>query len=138
MVETTGIFKKEVFILMRTLWEVSGSEWKNESLYLLMEQTRVFQNIKAGDRMLAHSDELAFIYILEKDDEFIYLVLPSIIWGDLKQALDQQSKVFLKGENQDLELTSFENELSYLIENIEGNSNYGNEMVKKVEEILIG
>ncbi|GAA0325357.1 hypothetical protein GCM10008967_14960 [Bacillus carboniphilus] len=122
---------------MRKLWEVKEKEWKAGNLYLQLETSPSLQNVKAGERMLAHSDELSFIYILEQDDEFIYLALPSSIWADLKMVMSDHSKVLLKGSEGVLELASFEMELEYLIQNIEGNSNYGDEMVKEVEKVFL-
>jgi hypothetical protein len=44
--------------------------------------------------------------------------------------------VWILFEDEQLELTNFYEELTELINNIRGNSNYGAEMVTKVEEIF--
>ncbi|MEH7508774.1 hypothetical protein [Priestia megaterium] len=46
-------------------------------------------------------------------------------------------KVFLEINKEVIELSAVKEELSYLISNIEGNVNYGDEMVARVEEVFL-
>ncbi|MBB5325543.1 hypothetical protein HNQ34_002644 [Anoxybacillus tepidamans] len=87
--------------------------------------------------MLTDSDHLSFIYILEAVDEFIYVFIPQKFWGEMKEVLAQSLNVFLQAGATELELIGFKEELAYLIENIEGNANYGEEMEKAVKDTFL-
>jgi Leucine-rich repeat (LRR) protein len=94
------------------------------------------ENLVAKGQMLVDSDQLAFIYILETADEFVYAGLPHTVWTKLKEANDKQLNVILKINNQEIELVELFDELNYLLENIKGNANYGEEMENKVVELF--
>ena len=95
------------------------------------------QSLRAGERMLVDSDNLAFIYILEDDTEFHYVNFSQKTWSDLKQLYTEAKKLeLILHEEVVIELTSICEELSFLTENIEGNGNYGEEMEKAVQEVF--
>jgi len=112
---------------------------KGDNKLLLIPKAHSFQleKAKAKNYMLADSDELAFIYILEIEEEFIYVSIPSSLWEELKEAIDQNVPMFLFDGPVMLELTGMIEELSYLIENIDGNANYGEEMEKAVRQAFL-
>lgn len=92
--------------------------------------------IIATGQMLVDSDECAFVYLLEKEQDYTYVIIQEPVWTDLKRVLAGNLCVFLGNEEERIELVNFLDELAYLIENIKGNSNYGEIMVAKVEEIF--
>ncbi|PLR81816.1 hypothetical protein CVD25_09530 [Bacillus canaveralius] len=92
--------------------------------------------LSAVGRILVDSDQLAFIYLTEMNNEYTYIELPEEIWPEIKKALDAEYPVYAAGGGERLLLDQFHNELSYLIENIKGNSNYGAVMVEKVENVF--
>lgn len=112
---------------------------KGDNKLLLIPKAHSFQleKAKAKNYMLADSDELAFIYILEIEEEFIYVSIPSSLWEELKEAIDQNVPMFLFDGPVMLELSGMIEELSYLIENIDGNANYGEEMEKAVRQAFL-
>jgi hypothetical protein len=67
---------------------------------------------------------------------YTYIDMKEPIWPLLKKLLDKSIPVWILFEDEQLELTNFYEELTELINNIRGNSNYGAEMVTKVEEIF--
>jgi len=93
-------------------------------------------SMKAKGQMLVDSDQLAFIYLLETDEDFIYAGLPHTIWSKLKEAVDKSLPVLLKINDSEVELVQIIDELRYLIDNIKGNANYGEEMETKVTEVF--
>jgi hypothetical protein len=95
------------------------------------------EDAKAKNYMLVDSDELAFVYIIEVDNEFIYISIPNSLWPELNEALKAHLPVFLQDETVLLELSGMVDELAYLIENIDGNANYGEEMEKAVKEVFL-
>jgi hypothetical protein len=103
---------------------------KNE---LLLETEQDINGLKANEQMLVDSDNLAFVYIAESNEEYTYIVLSERIWGTMSEALAAGAEAYLSNGSGRLALPQFREELSYLIENIKGNSNYGDEMVAKVE-----
>lgn len=88
-------------------------------------------------QMLVDSDSVAFIYKLENETEFVYLSLPYSTWADLKATMEKERSVFVLVNNIEIRLEGIKEELEYLVSNIEGNANYGEEMVSKVEEIFL-
>ncbi|WP_221563863.1 hypothetical protein [Alkalihalobacillus sp. TS-13] len=94
-------------------------------------------SLAPSEQVLVDSDALSFIYILETTDSFIYVSFPKEQWNALKTVITEEKDAFLKLSNHEpLSLKGLKWELEYLIENISGNANYGNEMMKSVEEIF--
>lgn len=94
------------------------------------------EELKAKGQMIVDSDQLAFIYILESADAFVYAGLPHTIWAKLKEAKDKSLDVILQINEKEIELADIFPELNYLLENIRGNANYGDEMEKQVVELF--
>ena len=105
-------------------------------LQMEVDQQISLNNYKASGQMLVDSDGLSFVYLLEKEEGYTYIVLPNLVWEELKTALTEQLPVYLSNQSERLLLNQFHEELSYLIENIKGNSNYGEKMVNEVEAIF--
>lgn len=112
--------------------EVEQAAQKSDRLVLSVKESTGLNGFKPAGRMLADSDNLAFIYIVESDGEYHYVSIPSTWWKDLKVAYDDHLPVILESGGTELTLEDIHNELSYLIENIEGNANYGEEMEREV------
>lgn len=113
-------------------------EWnKNEELLLRVEEGTSISAMKPMGQMLVDSDHLSFIYVVDMQDDYTYISIPEGTWPELKKALDQHADVYISDQKERLLLTEFHEELSYLIENIKGNSNYGERMVEKVEALFL-
>ncbi|ALC91841.1 hypothetical protein AM500_20150 [Bacillus sp. FJAT-18017] len=119
---------------MKTKLTVTNAKLNQEELVL--ETAEGIEGLLPRGQMLVDSDNLSFIYLMEKDEEYIYISLPEQLWGELKQGFGQQLKVYLQFEGSRVEMENFYSELEYLIENIKGNGNYGDEMVSRVESIF--
>lgn len=119
--------------MMKKMMSVLSAVIENETLMLKVDETNSLIDVKSKEQMLVDSDQLSFVYILEINEEYTYLVLTSEIWQILKKAVDQSLSVILTNQKDSLPLPMFIEELNFLIENIKGNSNYGEEMVEKVE-----
>ncbi|MDR9833698.1 UPF0738 family protein [Staphylococcus coagulans] len=98
----------------------------NRILCYTDEPTKGFT--EAG-QMLADSDRHAFVYLLDDGSSFSYLLFVQETWAMLHEHRGKEVVI-----NDELTLTQFSPELDYLLENIEGNSNYGKEFVTAVEE----
>lgn len=96
----------------------------------------LLENYKASGQMLVDSDHLSFVYLVEKEEGYTYIMIPNNFWKQLQGVLTNNVTVFLSNKRERLLLTGFQEELSYLIENIKGNSNYGEKMVAEVETVF--
>jgi hypothetical protein len=106
----------------------------DQQLRLHIENTYGLEDAKATGNMLVDSDRFAFVYILEVNGEYNYLLLEEKFWSNIRKAKDQNLDVILTNRTNELVLSHFIDEMNYLTENIKGNSNYGEEMVEKVEK----
>lgn len=107
-----------------------------EKNQLLLSADQPVSGLVPAGQMLVDSDGFAFIYLMEENGDYTYIVLMENIWPSLKTALDQKAAVILSDGTQKIELLNLFEELEYLIGNIKGNSNYGEEMVTKVEAVF--
>ncbi|WP_042349475.1 hypothetical protein [Bacillus massiliigorillae] len=94
-------------------------------------------DIKPKGQMLVDSDQFAFVYIVECENEYMYLSLPENTWPELNEVCKHQSPVVLSNDVEEIELPQFVEELLYLIDNIKDNANYGEEMGLKVEKVFL-
>ena len=122
---------------MRKIVQFQHTTYENGTLYLHTDQTDLIQGTTAAGQIIADSDQYAFVYLAENEEEYVYLYLEESIWPELKKALQEKAKVIAKSVDHSLELDQFTEELDYLVGNIEGNGNYGDEMVKKVENVFL-
>ena len=107
-----------------------------KEIQMEVDQQISLNKYRASGQMLVDSDGLSFVYLLEKEEDYTYIVIPNTVWKELKTALTEQLPVYLSNQSERLLLNQFHEELSYLIENIKGNSNYGEKMVNEVEAIF--
>lgn len=95
------------------------------------------KHIQPEGRMLADSDHLAFIYILDVEEDFIYVSFPETVWSHLNIALNKNLPLFLYTDDDiRIPLLQFQEELLYFISNIAENSNYGKKMVDAVSHVF--
>lgn len=106
----------------------------SKELRLQVDSNANLSQLKPTGQMLVDSDNFSFIYLVERDSEYSYIVCKDEFWPGFKKAIEEDVPVYLTNGIEKCELSGFLEELSYLIENIKGNSNYGEKMVAKVEE----
>ncbi|WP_028402592.1 hypothetical protein [Ectobacillus panaciterrae] len=117
---------------------VKSAEQTEHALVFCAEHTDLqTEELKPRHHMLVDSDNLAFLYILEGDGDYMYVSIPHTVWPACKQMLDEHKKAYVRVNETELELEQLQEELEYLISNIEGNANYGEELVSKVEAIFL-
>lgn len=107
-----------------------------EEKRLLLETNESIHGLVPGEQILVDSDQCSFIYLMEDQDDYTYISFPEKIWSFLRTAIEQKLPVFVLFKDEQIELVNFQDELEYIISNIKGNSNYGSEMVTKVEAIF--
>ncbi|GGB58546.1 hypothetical protein [Fictibacillus barbaricus] len=118
---------------------VQSTAWEENKLNLLLpsESSKDMPNWKDSERMLVDSDGLAFIYVLENAEGFIYISIDNNHWSEIKNALQKEATFVIQNEEGDeLELTAFSREMEFLTDNIQGNANYGQQMEDEVIKIF--
>lgn len=123
--------------MMKQKWKITESIVRENELVFQLQENANLENTMASGQMLVDSDSLAFIYLLEKENEYVYLEIPEMVWKDCKVALEANNAFFIKALNGELLLENFKEELEYLIENIRGNGNYGEDMEKAVSSVFL-
>ncbi|MED1750117.1 MAG: hypothetical protein ACQEUO_16460 [Bacillota bacterium] len=121
---------------MQNRIEITEATLKEDRLILTIQSEEQIQKAKASGQMLVDSDHFAFVYILETEESFMYLILGEHTWAPLKEAMNLDIPVYLAAEEQSLELIQLHQELNYLIDNIKDNANYG-DMEEKVKSTFL-
>ncbi|WP_227395753.1 UPF0738 family protein [Jeotgalibacillus aurantiacus] len=123
--------------MIKKVW-LTSLELKENECILTGESNDTFDALSPAGKMIVDSDERAFVYLADEENSahYTYLYIPDFLWTDLKRSLSVHP-VYVSLQGQKLELKDLEEEIEYLISNIEGNSNYGEEMVKQVEDIFL-
>ncbi|MCD8511632.1 MAG: hypothetical protein LRY73_18400 [Bacillus sp. (in: Bacteria)] len=120
-----------------TVEEIKVLEKAIEAVVTAEETADYIKKLIPAGQILVDSNELSFVYILEDENALVHLRLPEQLWEELnslrKKELPVQAVFVTKTENVIIELENFHNELNNLIENIQGNANYGENMVHAVE-----
>jgi len=116
---------------------VERAERKDGRLWLYVNNVPVpLANVTPKCHMLVDSDGLAFVYILETADRFLYVIIPKRWWPELKTVMDEGEPIWLEIGGTAVELKQFSEELVYLLENIRGNANYGETLEQAVQEVF--
>ena len=102
---------------------------KVDGIYCFSEDST--DGLEEVGQMLVDSDNYGFAYILDDGESYSYLIFVQETWSLLHENRDK--KIII---NNDLELKHFQEELDYIIDNIEGNNNYGKEFVSTVEKTI--
>ncbi|WP_018664510.1 hypothetical protein [Heyndrickxia acidiproducens] len=124
---------------MRKKIELDRSKLLEEALELYSCDPAVsLHNLHAAGQMIVDSDACAFIYLAEAsgEDDYTYLYLPVAVWEDIHTAIQTRKKVFAVSGEERLELLQFHEELDYLLDNMQDNSNYGKNMLEKVASVF--
>ncbi|WP_270181649.1 hypothetical protein [Alkalihalobacillus sp. CinArs1] len=123
---------------MALQYQVTRGEMNEENTIFYIDEKVDLTSYSATGNMLVDSDNLSFVYLLDGDEGYTYIRFNKDVWSSLKGILDKDLPVLLVDETGDkLELVEIKEELAYLVENIKGNSNYGNEMNEAVESVFL-
>ncbi|WDW09683.1 hypothetical protein [Priestia aryabhattai] len=118
--------------------DITTCVMKSNELHLKADPIETeIEQLEDTKQMLVDSDNMSFVYVVDINDQFMYVGLSDNIWANLKHVLHKDMKVFLEINKEVIELSAVKEELSYLISNIEGNVNYGDKMVARVEEVFL-
>lgn len=121
---------------MNDVLNINHINFNRTELIFEMDSSKDLNNLKPSGQMLVDSAGFSFVYLLENNDSYTYIKIPEIYWNDLKEVLHRRIPVIVTNGKEKVYLEQFHEELTYLIENIKGNSNYGEEMVRKIEVVF--
>ncbi len=114
---------------------INSAKQINDQLQLIANEP--ITSLKPAGHMLVDSDHFSFVYLMENEETtYTYILIPEQVWPVLKETMEGNLPVFLTYGEEQVELTEFRAEFAYLISNIKGNGNYGEEMVEKVEKLF--
>lgn len=137
MVTYIGFTRKgEVFVALQ--YQATKGEFTEDSIIFHINESAGVAGYSATGNMLVDSDNLSFVYLLDGDEGYTYIRFQEDVWPTLKDVLDNNLKVLVTDQTgETIELVEVKEELDYLVENIKGNSNYGNEMNQAVENVFL-
>lgn len=122
---------------MRKIVEINEISLNEKGLFLIIDtETINFAECYEIGTMIADSDQGSLLYIIEEKEEFVYVTVPVKFWTEIKKANDQNLAVFLQAGENTLELVKWNEELTYLVQNVKGNFNYGEEFVKQIQNVF--
>ncbi len=84
--------------------------------------------------VITDSDNRSFVYLFDEGEQYTYVHFKQETWEALKEVLKNKVTLKVTIDDEKVELTNVEEELTMLLDNIYGNSNYGESFVKEVEE----
>ncbi len=116
--------------------QVLNAEIAETKIILKVDESYPVSQLIPKGQILVDSDSFAFIYIAEKEDEYVYIVLHKDSWQSMKEGLAANLKLYISNGQDNLELIDWKEEMEYLIDNIEGNGNYGEEMEQAVTSVF--
>lgn len=115
---------------------ITDAKIENNELHLSANIETDLAAFAPTGQMLVDSDQLSFVYIVDQEEGYRYVTIPEGTWSVIQNGIQAGLETFLTNKNGKLKLDGFQSEMEYLIENITGNSNYGEEMVAKVEKVF--
>ncbi len=113
---------------------VNKTQITDKNIEFIIEETEPAESLEAAGQMLTDSDNEAFIYLLDTGTDYIYVQFDTHTWPALTKALQLQQVPLLRWGTQVMPLAEFHEELWMLVENIEGNDNYGEAFRVAVEQ----
>ncbi|AIY06057.1 hypothetical protein Plano_2092 [Planococcus sp. PAMC 21323] len=119
---------------MHKLVAVNTTKITNNEIEFIIEENEPTEALEAAGQMLTDSDKKAFVYLLDTGTDYIYVQFPIHTWPAMTNALEMKNVPLLKWGKQIMPLSEFHEELLMLVDNIEGNDNYGEEFRTAVEQ----
>lgn len=123
---------------MRKMVQINEITFNNENAMMLIIDNHALNlaNCHEVGTMIADSEQSSLLYIIEENEEFVYVTMPIEYWSEMKKASDLKSQVFLQAGEVKIPLENWQTELTFLVENVVGNFNYGEEFVKQIQSVF--
>ncbi|KAA1042597.1 hypothetical protein [Macrococcus equipercicus] len=101
----------------------------DDSVHVFTEEEQLA--VTPAGQLLTDSDHFQFVYLLDDGDVYHHLRFVEETWRMMNEY--KEKKWYLYGT---IELEYFSEEFTMLLDNIEGNHNYGKPFVERVEEVF--
>ncbi|RHW39857.1 hypothetical protein D1B33_03115 [Lysinibacillus yapensis] len=118
---------------MRNIYTIENWQFVHNELHLSLNENENKIQIQPAGKVITDSDQLALIYLVEENEEYSYIQFPQNTWSSIVEGLKSEKNPTLVLGDQHIELVEFNEELTMLLFNIEGNDNYGKEFVEAIE-----
>jgi len=119
---------------LHKLVAINRTEIRGDDIEFFIDETEPAEAIEASGQMLTDSDNQVFVYLLDTGTDYIYVQFDIHTWPALTKALQLKKVPLLTWGKQVMPLADFQEELWMLVENIEGNDNYGEAFRTAVEK----
>ncbi|HLR10940.1 MAG TPA: hypothetical protein VK120_06115 [Sporosarcina sp.] len=106
---------------------------KEEDVIFTISDLKGLETIHPMERMITDSTENNFVYLIDGESQFNQLHFAEQTWPLLETVLQTKRDPYVVIGEETIQLPNFVEELAMLIENIEGNDNYGAQFVQAVE-----
>ena len=110
---------------------VKVARHKEDGLYLESDRNPK-QILTPTGRLLADSDNFALVYIFDSEGAFVQVHIPEEFWSDLNKSYQKRMPIYL--DTSSVAFADIHEELDMFLDIIQGNNNYGPEMVDAVEK----
>ncbi|AXF55666.1 hypothetical protein [Salicibibacter kimchii] len=110
---------------------VKVARHKEDGLYLETDRNPEQPLIPTG-RLLADSDNFALVYIFDSEGVFVQVHISEGFWPELNKSHLERTPIYL--DTSSVEFADIHEELDMFLDIIQGNNNYGPEMVSAVEK----
>ncbi|QQK80790.1 hypothetical protein HUG20_13390 [Salicibibacter cibi] len=104
---------------------------KEDGLYLETDRNTERPLTPTG-RLLADSDNFALVYIFDREGAFVQVHIPEDFWPDINKSHQDRTPIYL--DTSSVDFADIHEELDMFLDIIQGNNNYGSEMVSTVEK----
>ncbi|SDN20331.1 hypothetical protein [Alkalicoccus daliensis] len=116
---------------------ITSIEAEDKKLLAKADVSLPFHGLEPEGRMLVDSDGSAFVYLLAHGEDYVQLRFEEKTWNILNTYHEAEWPIYIKTGIKPVELVDFWTEFEFLLDNIEGNHNYGKEFVEKVEQVFL-
>lgn len=106
---------------------------RDQEMFFTLEDVEGLSLIHPMERMITDSTEKSFVYLIDGESQFNQIHFTQDTWSHLQKVLEIQQDPYIEMGTRTIQLRGFVEELLMLIENIEGNDNYGTQFVEAVE-----
>ncbi|MCZ2258984.1 hypothetical protein [Sporosarcina sp. G11-34] len=119
---------------MQTQLHIEKGMKNTEEIRFLLAKTPESLKGTPSGTMITDTDKITFVYLLEEEEGYRHIHFSEAVWPLMVDVLKTGVDPLLTWGEETLTLNGFNEELTMLIFNIEGNNNYGENFPLAVEK----
>lgn len=118
---------------MNTQIQIDSGVQNGTEIRFLLAETSDIPALKPTGKMITDSEKKTFVYLIDEEAGYGHIHFTQAVWPLMVEALKSETDPVLTWNEENILLTNFNEELTMLIFNIEGNNNYGEAFSSAVE-----